>query len=135
MESALAKIAITSESDEALMKSLDRINAGFEGGRLTKTDLSSWLIIHAAQELSETAITEIRQAHFNQVTYLDTLVKKLKSSGRENLDPQEMSTIQAMLTQQTQKKRSKPVKVELSPSKPTENSPNQKRLEIICAIF
>jgi hypothetical protein len=107
MENQLAKIAISSVSDEALSKSLDRVNQNFEGGRVSKADLASWFVIHGARGLDDSGIEEIRQAHFNQVTYLETLVKKLKTSGRDSLAAQEVATLQAMLSQQSTKKRSK----------------------------
>ena len=107
-ETTLAKIAITPSSDNDLCRALDRINQDFEGGRVTKTDLASWLIQKAAGTLDEPAIEEIRRAHFNQVVYLETLVKKLKASGRDNLGTEEKATLQAMLGQQTTKKRLRP---------------------------
>ena len=84
-ENNLAKIAISSSADEALVKSLERVNQNFEGGRVTKTDLASWLIQRASDSLTDAVIEEIHQAHFNQVVYLEALVKKLKASGGENL--------------------------------------------------
>ena len=106
---SLSKIAITSSAEEALSTALDRTNKDFEGGRVTKTDLASWLITRSAAALDAPSIDEIQRAHFNQVMYLEALIKKLKSSGRENLGADEMATLQAMLGQQTTKKRTRPV--------------------------
>jgi hypothetical protein len=106
-EIILAKIAISKPADEALNQSIDKINEGFDGGRVTKTDLASWFILQFGNALDSTRIEEIRRAHFNQVVYLESLVKKLKSSGRENLGPEELSALQAMLGQETMKKRSR----------------------------
>lgn len=113
-ENQLAKIAITSSSDAELSRALERINQDFEGGRVTKSDLASWFIQRGATGLDTPAIEEIRGAHFNQVVYLETLVKKLKSSGRDNLGADEMATLQAMLGQQTTKKRGRATKGESS---------------------
>lgn len=109
-ETNLAKIAITSLSDNELSGTLDRVNQDFEGGRVTKTDLASWLILRAVSTLDESGIEEVRKAHFNQVVYLESLVKKLKSSGRDNLGPEEWATLQSMLGQQSTKKRPRPAK-------------------------
>lgn len=112
--SNLSKINISSSADEALTQSVERVNQGFEGGRVTKGDMASWLIVHGAGELSEDTLEEIRKAHFNQVTYLEGLLKKLKSTGRGNLGPEELSTLQIMVGQPSlqsgARKRSKPVK-------------------------
>jgi hypothetical protein len=104
-ETTLAKIAVSSNADEALSKFLERVNQNFEGGRVTKTDLASWCILHVSESLTDSVIEEIHQAHFNQVVYLETLVRKMKASGRENLGPEELSALQALLGQQTTKKR------------------------------
>ena len=109
-ENNLAKIAISSSADEALVKSLERVNQNFEGGRVTKTDLASWLIQRASDSLTDAVIEEIHQAHFNQVVYLEALVKKLKASGRENLGVEELSALQAILGQQSTKRRSRAAK-------------------------
>lgn len=109
-ETQIAKIAITASSEAELSRALDRVNQDFEGGRITKADLASWLIQRGAGMLDEPALEEVRRAHFNQVVYLETLVKKLKSSGRDNLGAEEMATLQAMLGQQSTKKRQKTVR-------------------------
>lgn len=109
-KTALAKIAITSASDDALVVAINHVNQNFEGGRVTKTDLASWFIAKGATALSDTEVEDIRRAHFNQVVYLEALVKKLKSTGRENLGADELSALQGMLGQQTTKKRQKNIK-------------------------
>jgi hypothetical protein len=109
-ETNLAKIAITASSDNDLSGALDRVNRDFEGGRVTKTDMASWLILRAISTLDEAAIEEIRKAHFNQVVYLESLVRKLKSAGRDNLGPEELATLQSMLGQQSTKRHSRPQK-------------------------
>lgn len=106
-ETNLSKIAITASSDETLVSALDRVNQNFEGGRVTKSDLASWFIQKGAAALDDSVLEEIQRAHFNQVVYLETLVKKLKSAGRDNLGPEELAALQSMLGQQTTKKRSR----------------------------
>ena len=111
-ETNLAKIAVTTSADNELTQALDRVNHDFEGGRVTKTDLASWLIQRAASTLDAPAIEEVQRAHFNQVVYLESLVRKLKSAGRDNLGSDELANLQAMLGQQTTKKRPKVVKAQ-----------------------
>lgn len=106
-ETNLAKIAITAASDSELTRALDRVNQAFEGGRITKTDFASWLILQAISTLDDAGIEEVRKAHFNQVVYLESLVRKLKSAGRDNLGPEELAALHSMLGQQSTKKRSK----------------------------
>lgn len=110
-ETNLAKIAITTTADEALSAALTRVNQGFKGGRITKTDMASWLVLQGAGALDESSIEEVRRAHFNQVVYLESLVKKLKSTGRDSLATEDLAALQAILGQQTTKKRQRPSKM------------------------
>jgi hypothetical protein len=115
MENTLAKIAITSASDEALMKSLDRVNDGFEGGRVNKSDLASWLILRGINSLDSVGVEEVRKTHFSPVKYLEILLRKLKTSGREKMEPAEIERLQLLLGQgvarRQPKKPSPPQKV------------------------
>lgn len=104
-ENSLAKIAISQASESDLCAALERVNKDFSGGRVTKTDLASSLIIRAIQSLDEAGIEEIRQAHFNQVMYLESLIKKLKANHRESLDQDEVSSLQSILGYQSTKRR------------------------------
>ncbi len=105
METILSKIAVTETADEALVEALKRVNDGFQGGRVTKTDLASWLISQGSGKLNQEAINEIHQAHFNQVAYLGALVKRLKSAGQNTLGPEEIATLSALLKSQDGLKR------------------------------
>lgn len=121
-ETNLAKIAIAANADEALSRALEQVNKDFDGGRITKTDFASWLLLRAANSLDTSAIEEVRKAHFNQIAYLETLVKKLKSSNRDNLGPDELATLQSMLVQQSTKRRPRTTKQkEISPDNITQS--------------
>ncbi len=48
----IAKIAITSDADVALIQALDTVNQGNAGGRVTKVEMASWLILKAAATMN-----------------------------------------------------------------------------------
>jgi diacylglycerol kinase family enzyme len=106
-ETKLSKIAISTAADEALSKSLEQINRDFEGGRVTKTELASWYLLNAAESLDAQTTERIQNAHFNQIAYLEALAKKMRSSGRANLDPAELDVLRAALGSGMMKKRNK----------------------------
>ena len=108
MENSIAKIAITSLADEALAKSVEQINHGFDGGRVSKTDLASWLILNGVQDLTQQETDEIRRKHFNQVKYLESLVKKLKATGRESMETSELEVIQGLIASPLPRKKQRP---------------------------
>ena len=105
METVLAKIAVTESADQALAEALKKVNEDFKGGRVTKTDLASWFVSQGLANLNAERIDEVRQAHFNQVTYLDTIVKKLKSNRQDSLGPDEIAALSALLRNQESGKR------------------------------
>jgi hypothetical protein len=107
METTLAKIAISVVADEALSSALGRVNQEFDGGRVNKTDVASWLILQGAQNLTQHEVDEIRRKHFNQVKYLESLLKRLKGSGRDTLTPAELDAVQNTFTQDFPKKKAR----------------------------
>jgi hypothetical protein len=106
----LAKIAITPTADTGLVRALERINKDSTGGRVTKIELASWFILNGVNTLNDSAIEEIRLAHFSQVAYLESLIKSVKKTGREDLSPEELEKFQGMMKKiSTQKKRANEV--------------------------
>jgi hypothetical protein len=95
-ETSLAKVGIQRVADERIDQALSRVNEGFEGGRVSKTDFLSWLIVDAVERLDDATIDEIRKAHFNQVAYLDGLVKRLKVAQRNNLTDDERALLKVL---------------------------------------
>lgn len=96
-ESNLAKVAIYQKADELVDLTLIRVNDGFEGGRVSKTDFMSWALIKSVEQLDSATIDEIRRAHFNQVSYLAGLVKRLKDSQRNVLSDEERELLRNVL--------------------------------------
>ncbi len=99
----LAKIAISTEADAAMVQALDRVNRNNPGGRVTKAEIASWFILKASNALSEEIIEEVQLAHFDQVSYLVGLVRGLKQSGRDSLTPEEVSRFQSVIKQKNGK--------------------------------
>jgi hypothetical protein len=106
----LAKIAITPTADSELNKALDLVNKNFLGGRITKADLASYLIAENAKTLDDQTVKAIQKLYFKQVTYLDSLVKKLKSEGQDSLTPAEYMELRSMFAGVLEKKRGQPQK-------------------------
>lgn len=120
----VAKIAITSDADVALVQALDTVNQGHAGGRVSKVELASWLIIKSAVTLNSKAIDEIRQAHFNQSVYLESLLRTLKQSGRNALSFDEIESLQSILKQKSSlhKKSPKPIPEKEDTAQPKKTS-------------
>lgn len=83
------KISISKEAEEKMNEMIKQVNEGFNGGRVTKQDLVSWLIQYFEKNYFINSIKKIRQDHFDQLAYLDSIVKeakKARKSGQSNAD-------------------------------------------------
>jgi hypothetical protein len=103
----LAKVAIHKRADELVDAAMPQINDGFEGGRVSKTDLMSWAIVRVVEQLDEEMIEQIRSQHFNQVAYLDGLVKRLKGTQRDSLSDDEREHLRNLLGPAAPRERTK----------------------------
>src|ERR1017187_6771766 len=107
MENKSAKISITFNADEALGRMLQLVNDGFEGGKVSKQDLTSWLVLYCERNSFESCIADIRKDHFDQLAYLESLVNKIKEARKTG---EEVADIQPLLAPLTAKrKNTKPV--------------------------
>ena len=104
-DNVLAKVAIQKVADEMVDAAVVRINEGFEGGRVSKTDFMSWALTRAIERLDPLTINEIRRVHFNQVAYLDGLVKRLKGAQRNSLSDAERELLRNLLDVPAPKER------------------------------
>lgn len=104
----VVKITVSKEAEIQLLKVLERVNNGFDGGRVNRQDLASWALVHFAQECSSETVKAIRQDHYDEFTYLESILRKAKESG---LLPQEIKNV---LKQQ--------IGIDSQPRKPTKKS-------------
>lgn len=77
----LAKIAISREADSALVEIIERINDGFDGGRATKQDVTSVIVLDFFKELTDSHIHKLRVSFFDPITMMEATLKKAKETG------------------------------------------------------
>ena len=94
MQTKTAKIATTLDADHALDRVLAKVNDGFTGGRVTKNDLASWILIHFEQHM-DSSIEKIRKDHFDQVAYLESVVKEMKRAKKAGESKPDIATLLA----------------------------------------
>jgi hypothetical protein len=102
------KLSVTSEADALLSAALEKVNEGFLGGKVSKLDLASWAIIQALEELSEAKIEKIRKPFFNELAFLESMVKLSRQNKQEKLTPDQLAMLQGVLSHKSEKgKKSK----------------------------
>ncbi len=80
-EDLWSKIAITKESDRALIELLMRIHDGFNAGRATKQELASFIIMRFFNSYSDSDIHEIRSQFFDPILMMEAELRKAKETG------------------------------------------------------
>ena len=73
---------ISSIADDALATIVERVNDGFQGGRVTRSQAVSWILLRQSERMNDTFIREIREDHFDEVALLEVALRQAKSSGK-----------------------------------------------------
>lgn len=76
------RLTVSKSAEQALMAILERVNDGFDGGRVNRTDLASWILVKFAERVSDADIREVRAEHFDEVALLESIYRRAKESGR-----------------------------------------------------
>ena len=82
MEPKPAKIATSESSNDALERMLSKINDGYQGGRVSKVELVSWIVLHFEKSSFPDRIDDIRADHFDEMAYLESLLEQMKAASR-----------------------------------------------------
>ncbi len=80
------RIVVSNESWAALKVIIDKVNDGFNGGKINQTEIANWIISRFQSELDEAQIKEIRAEHFDEVAMLESVLRQAKESGRVPTD-------------------------------------------------
>jgi hypothetical protein len=84
----LPKIIITPKADQALDEMLKIVNDDFSSGRVKKTQLASWIVLHFKAKTFTKQLKKIRVDHFDKLAHLKSIVKQMEEAKRcdQNLE-------------------------------------------------
>lgn len=77
----IQRITVSKEAQTALGNIVDRVNDGFTGGKVNRTQMANWILLKFNNEIDETQIKEIRAEHFDEVAMLESILKQAKETG------------------------------------------------------
>ncbi len=103
----LQRIVVSNESLSALKVIIDKVNDGFNGGRVNQTEVANWIILRFQSELNEAQIKEIRAEHFDEVAMLESILKQAKESGKVPTDFKNLLQKQLGLDESPKRKSSR----------------------------
>ena len=100
----LQRIVVSNESLVALKAIIDKVNDGFNGGKVNQTEIANWIILRFQSELDESQIKDIRAEHFDEVSMLENILKQAKESGKVPTDFKSLLQKQFGLDEPTKRK-------------------------------
>jgi hypothetical protein len=103
----LQRITVSKETQNILGAITDRINDGYIGGRVNRTQMANWILKRFQSELDETQIKEIRAEHFDEVAMLENILRQAKESGKVPTDFKALLQKQFGLDESPKKKAAK----------------------------
>lgn len=77
----VVKITVTKQAEEAVSQIVNRVNDGFEAGRVNRQDVASWILIRFIETFSEADVQQLRTVFFNEIALLEAILKRAKQGG------------------------------------------------------
>lgn len=127
----LDKVLISINAHADLEQMVSEVNDGYTGGRVSKMQLLTWLVIYFRQNCLRSCIDGIRKAHFDELAHLKSVVRNLeraKKSGASDVDLKKLLA-PVLANQNGHQRRKESSREKLSQPKATRldlNSPNGK---------
>lgn len=75
------KITVTKEAGEILAELVVRANEGFEGGRINRQNLASFIVEKFKANFSDKDLIQLRQLHYDDAAMLEAMYRKMKETG------------------------------------------------------
>lgn len=96
------RILISQDASRSLDVVSAKIADGFEGGRISRPQIVSWILLRFSERLASDDIAAIRMAYFDRIAYLEALLKRAKETGTI---PSELNAITPENTTRSSTKR------------------------------
>ena len=75
------KITVTKEAGEILADLVVKANEGFEGGRINRQNLASFIIEKFKASFSDKDLILLRQSHYDDASMLEAMYRRMKDTG------------------------------------------------------
>lgn len=93
METKIAKFTGSTEMEQSLDRMVQATNDGFSGGKVTKQDLVSWIVMYFEKYSFQDCLEKIRQDHFDQVVYLESVLRQAKLARKNGADMPDLGSL------------------------------------------
>ncbi len=102
-EETVVKITVTKQAEEAVSHVVNKVNDGFDAGRVNRQDVTSWILTRFVETFSDIDVQQIRAAFFNEIALLEAILKRAKQNG--NLPPELKTALMGQINLQPTESR------------------------------
>lgn len=99
----IAKTTMSLESEAHLNQMVTKANENFIGGKVTKHNLLSWIVSCFAENYFDRNVERIQQDHFDRLTHIDNIVKRIKKARHKGIEDQEAEQLLRQLVDNASK--------------------------------
>ena len=107
----IAKITMSLDAEVLLNQMVAKANDGFTGGKVTKHDLLSWVVTCFAENYFERNVERMQQDHFDRLTHVDNLIRRIKKARHEGVEDNEAEQLLKQMVDSAAKPKDRPTKV------------------------
>jgi hypothetical protein len=100
----IQRITVSKSGQDALTAIVERVNDGFIGGKINRTQAANWIMMRFNDNVTDTEIREIRADHFDEIAVLEAILRKAKESGKVPSEFKALLQKQLEITEQPKKK-------------------------------
>jgi hypothetical protein len=75
------RLTVSRIADRALHMIVEKVNDGFTGGRINRSQMANWILVKFHETLSEADIRSIRGDHYDAVAALESAFRRAKETG------------------------------------------------------
>ena len=108
-ESESHRLTINRAAENTLVRAVERINDGFQGGRVNRNQIAIWAIIRFGEDLADDEIKDIRAEYLDEFSAFDAVLRRAKESGKLPAELKAFIQKQMGLDDAPKKKNKKPL--------------------------
>ncbi len=75
------KITVTKLVADSLWELVEKVNAGFDVGKVHRQDVASWIISHFLKSYTEVEVGLIRQSQYTDTLMMESVYRRMRETG------------------------------------------------------
>jgi len=76
------RLTINRAAEAVLVRAVERINDGYDGGRVNRNQVAIWAVQRFGERLDDEEIREIRSEYLDEFSAIDAVLRRAKETGK-----------------------------------------------------